>query len=891
MFPRQPVSIFERKLVNSSLLRTTLRSRLTPAILACTLLATCLAAGAQRLPAGVTPTHYALTVTPDIAAAAFTGLEKIDVTIAAPTRTVSLNAIELALQSVTVFAAGKRQTASVSLDASKEQATFTFANEIPAGQAKLEIHFTGVLNNELRGFYLSRTAKRNYAVTQFESTDARRAFPCFDEPALKATYDVTLIVDAADTAISNSPIASDTPGPGAGKHSLVFSTTPKMSTYLVAFLVGDFQCTSGESDGVQIRACATPDKVALTPYSLDAAKSILHYYNTYFGIPYPLKKLDLIAIPDFEAGAMENFGAITYRETDMLLDPKTASENSKREVALVVAHEMAHQWFGDMVTMEWWNNIWLNEGFASWMENKPVAAMHPEWHIDQMVAADEQRTLTLDSQPTTRSIRAPQANSPDEINQLFDGISYGKAGAVLLMVENYVGEETFRKGVHNYLAAHMWSNATAEDFWNAQTTASHKPVDKVMESLVTQPGEPLLTFGEVKNGQVEVAQRRFFAAPGENPDAKQQWTLPVCFKTTEGNPCELLTPEKSRLTPPMRPLLFANAGGKGYYRTAYAPGSYKALSAKAETSLTPAERISLAGDELAKVRANTATVSDYLDLLAALRDDSSSTVLSNAFGGMSIIYNQAASSDEERKALAAWVRKTFAPEYKKLGPQKADDSLDKRQLRSELFGILGYYGQDPSIAAQARQIADASLADPASIDPALAQTAMSIAAQHGDSALFDKLQQLYETSTNPDSQERALRLLAQFTRPELVQRSLEYNLSGKVRNQDAAIQFGIGLNVQETRAATWSFVKTNWDQVHALLTTAMGGILVSATGNFCSAAERDDVKSFFAAHGVASSGVSLRHAIERIDGCTQLRALQEPNLKNWLAAQAVPPIS
>ena len=263
-----------------------------------------------------------------------------------------------------------------------------------------------------------------------------------------------------------------------------------MSTYLVAFLVGDFQCTGARQDGVDIRVCATPDKVALTPYALSVAKYALHYYDNYFGIHYPLKKLDLIGIPDFEAGAMENFGAITFRETDLLLDPKTASISAQRNAALDITHEMAHQWFGDLVTMQWWDNIWLNEGFATWMENKPVAAMHPEWNIPEVVAGDEQSTLNIDAQPTTRAIRA-KADTPEEIDQMFDGIAYGKASDVLLTVENYLGEETFRKGVHAYLSAHEYGNATAEDFWNAQTATSHKPVDKIMESLIVQPGEPI----------------------------------------------------------------------------------------------------------------------------------------------------------------------------------------------------------------------------------------------------------------------------------------------------------------------------------------------------------------------------------------------------------------
>ena len=365
-------------------------------------------------------------------------------------------------RSASVSAGG--QTGRVTYDEPKEQATFTFAKPLAAGKVHLSIAYTGILNDKLRGFYLSKTKTRNYAVTQFEPTDARRAFPSFDEPALKATYDLSLTVDTPDTVIANGALLTDKPA-GAGKHTLTFATTPKMSTYLVAFLVGDFQCTTGKSDGVPIRVCATPDKVQFTHFALDAAEYILTYYDKYFGIKYPMPKLDLIALPDFEAGAMENFGCITYRETDLLVD-KDASINARKGVASVVAHEMAHQWFGDMVTMQWWDNLWLNEGFATWMELKPVAKWHPEWNFPQDEAAQLDGTLNLDAQPTTHAIRARETSTPDQINELFDGISYGKGGAVLGMVENYLGAEVFRQGVHNYLEAHLYANATAEDFWN-----------------------------------------------------------------------------------------------------------------------------------------------------------------------------------------------------------------------------------------------------------------------------------------------------------------------------------------------------------------------------------------------------------------------------------------
>ena len=847
-----------------------------------------IATHAQRLPDTVRPEHYSLTLTPDLQAATFTGTETIDVALSEPTSAITLNANELTFQSVRVESAGKSQTATVSLDSEKEQATFTVPNQVPAGKATLHIQYSGILNGKLRGFYLSKTAKRNYAVTQFESTDARRAFPSFDEPAFKATYDVTLVVDKGDTAISNGPIVSNKPGPAAGKHTIKFLTTPKMSTYLVAFLVGDFKCTSGEQDGVAIRTCATPDKVALTPYGVDVAKYVLHYYNNYFGIPYPLKKLDLIGLPDFEAGAMENFGAITYRETALLIDPKTASENAKQEVALVIAHEMAHQWFGDLVTMQWWNNVWLNEGFATWMENKPVAAMHPEWNVDQVVAQGMNGTLNLDAQPTTRAIRA-RADTPEEIEEMFDGISYGKASDVLLSVENYVGPEIFRQGVHSYLSAHLYGNATAEDFWNAQTSTSHKPVDKIMDGLIGQPGVPLLTFGEPSNGKVSVSQRRFYLSPSVHAEEAQKWTLPVCFKTAgEKQDCQLLTPETTSLSVPNGQPFFANAGGKGYYRTAYTPGDYSAITSHLETSLTPPERISLIGDEWAQVRADNATVGDYLNLVSALKNDPNADVLSTALEGLDAVRQRVATTPQEKDAIEAWFRQNFAPEYAKLGPPSASDTPNKKQLRALLFAALGE-AKDQQVLSQARELALKYLDNPKSVEPNLAQTALQITARNGDAALFDELQKIAETSTNPEIQSGALHLLALFENPDLANRALEYAVSGKVRNQDAAVQLAISLHSEKNRELTWKFIQDHWNEVKKEFTPEMGSILVAATSSFCSEQARNDVSQFFSTHKVPATEQTLKHTIERINGCIELRNLQEPNLRSWLQTQSHSP--
>src|SRR3954470_3100957 len=478
------------------------------------------AAAAQKLPELATPHHYILTLAPDFKTDTFTGDEVIHGDIVKPTNKIVLNAMEIEFQDVTIQAlpaekntkAGEVQKVMVSLDPQSEMATLNFPTAIPAGPFELKIKYKGILNGDLRGFYLSKGNGRKYAVSQMEPTDARRAFPSFDEPAYKAPFDISLIVDKGDTAISNGSIVSDTPGPGPDKHTLKFSMTPKMSTYLVAMMVGDFKCIGDKQDGIPIRVCSTPDKIQYTKLALGDAKDILHYFNQYYGIKYPFKKLDIIAFPDFSAGAMENTAAITYRETLLLVDDKNVSNKLRKEVADVLAHEMAHQWFGDLVTMQWWNDIWLNEGFATWMSPKPVKAVHPEWNVCLDEVQQSGGAMNIDSTKSTRAIRT-NATTTNEIAELFDGIAYDKTASVLRMVESYLGEQAFRAGVNDYLKAHAYGNAAAEDFWGAMSHASGKPVDRIMQSYVTQAGVPLVSLKEKCEGkktEVALEQQRFF---------------------------------------------------------------------------------------------------------------------------------------------------------------------------------------------------------------------------------------------------------------------------------------------------------------------------------------------------------------------------------------------
>jgi aminopeptidase N len=857
---------------------------------------------AQRLPENAVPDSYDLKFEPDLGSATFSGDETIHVHLQKATTSIVLNSAEIEFKEAWVGTADFKQAAAVSKDEKNETATLTIPSAVPAGPAEIHIRFTGILNDKLRGFYLSQTARRRYAVTQFEATDARRAFPSFDEPAYKAVFRVTLVVDKADTAISNGKIVSDTPGPGGGKHTLQFSDSPKMSSYLVAMMVGDFACITGAADGIPIRVCAVPEKKDLLSYALLSAENILKFYDTYYQIKYPYQKLDIIAFPDFSAGAMENVAAITYRETLLTINDKNASVDAHQAVVGVLAHEMAHMWFGDLVTMKWWDDIWLNEGFATWMSFKPIKAWKPEWHEERGEIRETGASLSTDSIATVRAIRA-KVETPAEIETLFDDIAYGKAASVLRMVEAYVGPDVFQKGANAYLEKHAYGNATAEDFWNQMAATSEKPVDRIMATFTEQSGAPLITVksacSESSSGgggfmkkkktksltQVTLSQERYFADSAKLGSGSQEiWQIPVSLRPDGAKDVTyvlLVQRQQTFEVPGCSPWVYANAGGRGYYRSDYDPPVLAKMSAELETSFSPEERIHFLGDEWAMVRVGRMNIGDYLDTLEKIKGERSRDVVRVMTGRFGEIHDIVA-SPADRAAFEKWVRNFLGPMAAELGENPtAGESDDRRGLRSDVFETLALNGRDPQLLAKSRVLVEQYMRDPNSIDAALAGNALTVSALDGNADLYNRYLEHMKTANTPEEYYNYFRALMHFPSAELAKRTFELALSPDVKNQDL-YRIGALLGNVEVQAAAWELFKSNYPAIAQKSDASLSGGFAELAGYFCDEKLRDDSQDFFASQNLPGSERVLQNAKDSVNACIGLRSLQQANLSGYL---------
>ena len=862
-------------------------------------------ADAYRLPKDVLPLRYDLRLTPDLDTFTFDGQAAIDIEVSKPTSQIKINAAELSISQVEVETAdGSRIPATrIDIDEDSETALFTFGKEVGAGRATLHATFTGALNDQLRGFYRSQYEgpdgkPRFLATTQFEATDARRAFPCWDEPAVKATYQVTLVVPESLTAISNMPIESET-DVGSGKKAVRFAESPKMSTYLLAFVIGDMASVEAPGpNGTLVRVWTTRGKEEQGRFALENSVKLLEYFNEYFGTPYPLPKMDHIAIPDFAAGAMENWGAITYRETALLFDPANSAAAARQRIMEVVAHEMAHMWFGDLVTMEWWDDLWLNESFASWMGDKAVDELFPEWNMwTQFISQDTSAGLSLDGLENSHPIEA-KVKDPAEIRELFDAISYSKGGATLRMLEEFLGAEDFRKGLRAYINAHAYGNAQGKDLWQALEAASGKPVIAIMDSWIKQTGYPILTVDAHRSGddvRLSLSQRRFLYSNilGAGADDSTLWQVPVQVgrKGQQEPTSILMETQATEITlgggGAADGWVKVNSGQTGFYRVNYSEEEWARLQrAVAERSLRATDRLGLQNDAYALMRAGFAPASVFLDLAKAYIDEDDATVWSDLSMGLkgfeALIADQPYLSQFEAFAGGLYERIV-----RKMGwdAKPGEGHLDSL-LRGTVLSQKGGYG-DEALISEAKARFAAFLDDPGSLHPDLRGPVLSMVAQEGNRDAYETFWELERKAELHEEKMRFLGALTRFRDPALLQETLIRSLMPeRVRSQDTVLIVASLAANRLGRDLAWEFLKENWAEFDRRY--GKGGFaitrIVAVAGAFTTQERHDDVRRFFESHPAPSAARTIKQSLERIQLNIHWLERNAKELANWFQA-------
>ena len=865
-----------------------------------------LESNAVMLPRNVRPVSYAISLEPSFDDFTFKGEETINVELLEPTDSITLNSIEIDVKFCEVMTggAGVHDPAETTFDEEAETVTFRFNETLPAGAARLEIGFTGELNDKLRGFYRSSYKneageERYLATTQLEATDARRAFPCWDEPPLKATFTLTLTIPEEMVAVSNMLPGSESVGSG-GKKTVSFGTTPLMSTYLLAFIIGDLASIEQRAaNGTLIRVWTTRGKEEQGRYALDVSLKLLDYFNDYFGIPYPLEKLDHIAIPDFAAGAMENWGAITYREVALLIDPESSSAMARELVASIIAHEMAHMWFGDLVTMAWWDDLWLNESFASWMGDKAVDHLFPEWEMwTQFVSSDTNRALSLDGLANSHPIEQAVEN-PAQIGELFDAISYSKGGSVLRMLHHFLGEEPFRTGLQSYLDQHKYDNARQRDLWDALGEASDQPVADMMHSWVNQTGYPVVEVETERSENavvVSAKQRRFLYEhlldPAETDDTK--WRVPLSAITPTS-----VRPESTLMDGPSSALHLGltsgddsegwvkmNPGQTGFYRVNYCAEDWDRLRPAIENAeLPPVDRLGLQNDAYALARAGYLPVNQFLSLAEAYVNEENATVwedLSTNLGGLdALIESEAFYEDFE-----AFGRRLFSPVAGRMGWDAKDGEAHLDALmRSTVLSALGNYGDEATLDEADKRFADYQ-ADAANVHPDIRRVVLSLTAKRGDRGKYDAIWDLQKKATLEEEKMRLLSALTGFETPDLLQETLERSLKPEdVRTHDTIrVVSGVAVN-RYGRDMAWEFLKENWPEFDRRY--GEGGFalmsVVSFTARFTTQDKMEDVERFFKDNPAPAAERTIRQSLERIRLNIAWLEKSRADLASWLA--------
>jgi len=808
-----------------------------------------------RLARSIRPRRYELLIAPDLDASTFSGEVVVALELEAPSATIVLHAKGLDVALVELAQGGAAIAAELRVDAANEQLVITAERPLQAGDAVLELQFDGRISDGLLGFYRSTYvdeagADRVLAATQFEAPHARAAFPCFDEPEFKAIFAITLVVADGLLALSNGPEVDREKLPD-GNVRVRFGATIPMSTYLVAWVVGPLEVTEPvDAGGVAVRVAHVPGRGHLTRFALDVGAFAITFFADYYGIAYPGEKCDLVALPDFSFGAMENLGCVTFRETRLLLDPDAVTLDEMSGAALTIVHEIAHMWFGDLVTMKWWNGIWLNEAFATFMEHLGVDEYKPEWKTWDEFALGREAALDGDALENTRTVEY-EVVTPEDADGMFDILTYQKGGSVLRMLERWLGADAFRAGVRHYLSRYQLGNTETTDLWDALEEATGQPVRRIMDTWIFQPGFPAL---RVEDGRLE--QRRFTYARTAHTE---RWVLPVVARVHTGDLTEtrsLLADEQPvSLDVPDDALVVLNAGGEGFYRVVY-PVAWRERLLDADV-LEPLERFALVDDLWASVLAGDATAAEFLACARRFAGETDPIVWRAVVGHMRAAARLVVG--DALTQMRAEIATIVGPTLQRLGWDGRSDDDRTRQLRGLLINALGSTASDPETIARTREIYDHGGAD-ADVEAA----AIAVVASHGTDDDFERFLTRAAETANPQEQIRYLYSLGDFPTEELVLRAAELALSDKIRSQNGPFVIQRALRNRDHGSTAWAFVCDNWDRVRARFSPSLLPRVIEGTTWLVEGGAADAVTSFVASHPVPAGERTIAQHMERL---------------------------
>jgi aminopeptidase N len=849
-----------------------------------------------KLPKEVVPLEYSVRIVPSIDKFTFTGTETVKLSVRRPVRQLVLNALELEITDASID--GKvLPDAAIKIDKKNELLTLALPSELAAGEHTLALSFAGKINQQGQGlFYIpyreqgspADAGKKVMLGTQFEATDARRFFPCWDEPVFRARFQLTAVVPENWLAVSNMPIESEKKI-GGGKE-LRFATSPPMSSYLNVFVAGELDLIESRSGRTQLRVIATKGKAEMGRYALEATSQILQYYDDYFGVPYPLPKLDQIALPGGFGGAMENWGGITYYESTLLFDPKNSSAETKQSIYEVIAHEIAHQWFGNLVTMAWWDNLWLNEGFATWMGTKCTAHFNPQWEVwlrrnlprdpTRRVGIAREQAMEGDARSTTHPIQQPIATET-EASGAFDDITYKKGQSFLRMLESFLGQDVFRDGVRRYIAAHKYSNSTTADLWDALSEASKKPVGEIAAGWTEQPGFPVVKVKREEGGRVSLTQERF-TVNFQNA-SPLEWKIPLTYAVVGEPSGTLLMTRKtdSLQNIPADRALKLNVNGAGNYRVQYDDLSWNFLL-QALPSLGVEDRVNLLSDAWALVEANHAPVSLYFGLVEKLP---ASTDLAEREQLVNVLdyINRLLIGTPEREKFQGYGRLLLRPTFEALGWEpRANEPPAAGKLRASLIRALGDLN-DPAFIAGCRKRFEKYLTDPPSVAPDLRPPVLAVVGRYAEDETWSQLHKRGLKTTSIEEKQNYYNALAGAIDPKLVNKTLPIALTDELPTSRAIFLVSRVARQSDHPDLAWDFAKANMKTLLAK-TDALGATRY-APGLFTFFADdsrASELTTYAKANLPETSAPEVAKAVDEIQFRAEFKRRLTPQLTAWI---------